>query len=63
MHMPACAIERPLLVPIPLPDDPRPYPEAADLLGAARRLVLARIEKGEDAAAPPEGRGPAPGPR
>jgi len=51
---PACAIERPLLLALPMPDGSRPYAngaDLADLLGAARRRVSSHIEKGEGSVA------------
>ncbi len=52
--LPACAIERPLLVALPLADGSRPYAQGAnvtELLGAARKDVSSRLEKGEGPAA------------
>jgi len=48
---PACAIERPLLLALPMSDGSRPYANKADLLTAAQHLVLARIARGEGDAA------------
>ncbi len=51
---PACALERPLLLALPLADGSRPYAKdaaLADLLGVARKLISLRIERGEGSAA------------